>query len=167
MPGKRSKAKPPTSGGTTQRPHHARHEGVRAAHAQETAEDYVEAIAAIIEQEGRCRVVDLARRFGVSHVTVVRTTERLVREGLVRTEPYRPLELTKQGRDLARVSAERHDVVYRFLRAIGVSASTASVDAEGIEHHVSPETLERFRELAENAPTLADKEPGGRATETG
>ena len=36
-----------------------------------------------------------------------------------------------------------------FLRAIGVPAEVAEVDAEGIEHHVSAETLEAFRLFTE------------------
>lgn len=120
------------------------HRRTRNDHATETAEDYVEAIAHVLETQGSCRVVDLARRFGVSHVTVSRIIARLQDEGLVQTEAYRPVELTTKGRRLAKKSRERHEIVYQFLLAIGVDEKTATVDAEGIEHHVSPVTLERF-----------------------
>ncbi|MEM9373567.1 MAG: manganese-binding transcriptional regulator MntR [Planctomycetota bacterium] len=129
----------------------AGHERTRRDHAAETAEDYVEAMAEIIELRGTCRVRDLTERFGVSHVTVVRIVQRLEREGFVETEPYQPLELTDAGRELARHCRARHDVVYRFLLTIGVSEETASIDAEGIEHHVSDETLKAFRRLAERS----------------
>jgi DtxR family manganese transport transcriptional regulator len=46
---------------------------------------------------------------------------------------------------LARVSRERHQIVESFLCSIGVSVETARMDAEGIEHHVSPETLEAMK----------------------
>lgn len=117
----------------------------RSDHAQETAEDYVEAIADVIATNERCRVVDLAERFGVAHVTVIKTVRRLEGEGLVKTEPYRPVELTAKGRRLAKACRERHELVYRFLRELGVSASVAANDAEGVEHHLSPETLKRIR----------------------
>jgi DtxR family manganese transport transcriptional regulator len=39
--------------------------------------------------------------------------------------------------------------VYRFLLAIGIDEVTAAIDAEGIEHHVSPTTLQRFQELSD------------------
>lgn len=123
----------------------ARHQRTRKDHAMETAEDYVEAVAEILGRQGQCRVVDLTKRFGVSHVTVTRIVSRLVKEGFLQTEPYRPIELTEQGRRLAEDSWRRHELVYRFLLAIGVPAKIAEVDAEGIEHHVSPETLECFR----------------------
>lgn len=138
------------SGGDRTRRHEAAgHERVREAHAQEIAEDYVEAIAEVIADRGVCRVVDLTRRFGVSHVTVSRTVGRLVKQGLARTEPHQPIELTAKGRRLAESSRERHELVYRFLRAIGVAERVAAMDAEGIEHHVSPETLDRFRAVVE------------------
>ena len=107
--------------------------------------DYVEAIAEILESQGVCRVVDLTHRFGVSHVTVTRIVSRLVRDGLARTEPYRPIELTTKGHRLAKESQRRHEIVYRFLLTLGVDPATARIDAEGIEHHVSRETLGRFQ----------------------
>lgn len=57
--------------------------------------------------------------------------------------------LTSAGQRLARESRERHDVVVRFLVAVGVPPAVAEYDAEGIEHHVSRETLRAFREYLE------------------
>jgi len=105
------------------------------------AEDYVEAIADVIDEGGLCRAADLVQRFKVTHATVNNTVGRLVRDGYVVTEPYQPLELTAKGRTLARKCRQRHEIVRAFLLAIGVSEATATVDSEGIEHHVSPETL--------------------------
>ncbi|WP_166819836.1 manganese-binding transcriptional regulator MntR [Thalassoroseus pseudoceratinae] len=123
------------------------HRRTRKAHATETAEDYVEAIAEILGQRGVCRLKDLAERFAVSHVTVHRIVERLTNEGLISTEPYQPLTLTAAGSSLAERCRQRHEIVYRFLVAIGVDEATAAVDAEGIEHHVSPETLRQFESV--------------------
>lgn len=125
------------------------HLRTRCDHANETAEDYVEAIADIIDESGSCRCVDLAKCFAVSHVTVNRTVTRLEKQGLVATEPYRPILLTVKGKRLAAKCRERHNIVYRFLVAIGIDEQTAAFDAEGIEHHVSRKTLQRFLELAE------------------
>lgn len=125
----------------------ARHRRTRADHATETAEDYVEAISEMLAQNGQCRVVDLAERFAVSHVTVTRIVSRLRKEGFVLTAPYQPIELTPRGKQLAQSSRERHEIVYRFLLSLGIPESIAAIDSEGIEHHVSPETLARFQEL--------------------
>ena len=125
------------------------HARTRRDHAAETAEDYVEAIADLIDEKEACRVTDLAERFDVSHVTVIRVIERLERDGYLATEPYKPVTLTPAGRELAEWCRERHELVYRFLRAIGVGEHAARADSEGIEHHVSRETLERFRVIGE------------------
>jgi len=129
------------------------HARTRRDHATETAEDYVEAIGEIAETRGHCRVTDLAGRFAVSHVTVNRTVARLQRDGLVATEPYGPIELTESGHRLAQLAKQRHDVVFHFLVALGVSRKAAVVDAEGIEHHVSDETLRAMKRFLELNPT--------------
>lgn len=118
-------------------------------HANETAEDYVEAIADITAKHGQCRGVDLARYFDVTQVTVTKIIARLQSEGLVETAPYAPITLTAPGRRLAVASQKRHELVLNFLREIGVSEQTAEVDAEGIEHHVSEETLKCFQRWIE------------------
>jgi DtxR family manganese transport transcriptional regulator len=119
----------------------------RQQHAQERAQDYVEAIADLIAFCGEARATDLAKSLGVSHVTVIRTVERLQREGLVTTQPYRSIFLTDTGRKLAAKAKARHQTVIAFLEALGVSSSVARADAEGIEHHVSEETLAAFRKF--------------------
>lgn len=113
-------------------------------HAQETAQDYVELIAKLIDEVGEARAIDLARRLGVTHVTVARTIQRLQREGLVTSLPYRSIFLTSSGRKLSKESRLRHETVVDFLKSLGVPAMVAQSDAEGIEHHVSQETLRAF-----------------------
>jgi DtxR family manganese transport transcriptional regulator len=112
--------------------------------AAETAQDYVEAIADLTAALGEARVVDLARRLGVTHVTVNRTLARLQTSGYVLTKPYQAILLTDAGRKLAAECKQRHETVTAFLRSLGVSEKVAELDAEGIEHHVSPETLAAF-----------------------
>ena len=109
--------------------------------AGEIAQDYVEAIADLSAAVGEARVTDLARRLGVTHVTVNRTLARLQAAGYVNTKPYRAIFLTAAGRTLAAESKQRHETVVAFLLSLGVPKKIAELDAEGIEHHVSPETL--------------------------
>ncbi len=126
----------------TQANHHRK---IRQAHGSEIAEDYVEVIADLIAVKGEARATEIARRLGVTHVTVSKTIVRLQNEGLVTSEPYRSIFLTKKGEQMAEKSRERHEIVIKFLRALGVSEKTALADAEGIEHHVSDETLRVFK----------------------
>lgn len=117
----------------------------RREHAHETAEDYAQAIDYLIAENGEARVVDLAKRLGVTHVTVNRTIARLQKAGYVTTQPYRAIFLTDAGRELASACKSRHETVVAFLRSLDISEEVAEMDAEGIEHHVSPETLAAFK----------------------
>ncbi len=117
------------------------HRRTRSDHAKEIAEDYVELIDTLITDAGEARAVDLARHLGVTHVTVTKTIDRLKKEGLVTSKPYRSIFLTPEGKKLAEFTRRRHESVYDFLIALGVPKTAAAVDAEGIEHHISPATL--------------------------
>jgi DtxR family manganese transport transcriptional regulator len=119
----------------------------RAAHRDEYAEDYVEAVADLLDSRGEARVRDLAETFGVSHVTVSRIIARLQHAGLVDTAPYRPITLTAKGKRLAEKVRRRHEEVVAFLLAIGVPKKQAEIDAEGIEHHVSDATIRAMRKV--------------------
>jgi DtxR family transcriptional regulator, manganese transport regulator len=124
--------------------HAERFQRVREAHQTEVAEDYVELIAQLIDETGEARVVDLAGWLGVTNATVNNTVQRLQRDGLVTTKPYRSIFLTDKGRELAESSKRRHQIVRDFLVALGVDHETAESDAEGVEHHVSEATLKAF-----------------------
>lgn len=135
---------------TTRNKYSQRFTHVREAHQNEVAEDYVEMIDDLINDTGEARTVDLATSFGVTSATVNKTVQRLQRDGLVVSEPYRSIFLTEQGKSLANECRERHDIVMSFLLAIGVSAETAELDSEGIEHHVSAETLTKLKAITKD-----------------
>lgn len=122
----------------------ARFQQARDARSAATAQDYVELISDLIATEGEARSVDVAKRLGVSHATVVKTINRLQKEGLINTKPYRGIFLTPTGEDLAAESRHRHQVVAKVLMALGVDEENAQVDAEGMEHHISAVTLAAF-----------------------
>ena len=125
----------------------AKFDRIRRAHQSEVAEDYVEMISDLIEETGEARTVDLAARFGVTSPTVNAIVRRLQRENLVETRPYRSIFLTKAGKALAESSRARHQIVRDFLVTIGVPETIAEEDAEGVEHHVSEETLAVFAQI--------------------
>ena len=125
---------------------------IRRAHQSEVAEDYVEMIAELIAETGEARSVDLAARFGVTSPTVNAIIHRLQREDLVETRPYRSIFLTAAGQALADKARDRHRIVRDFLLTIGLPEKIAEEDAEGIEHHVSPETLVVFAKITKKFP---------------
>ncbi len=107
-------------------------------------EDYVELIADLIATGGEARPTDMARRFGISHASAIKTIARLKREGLATSRPYRGVFLTPEGEALAARSKARHKIVVDLLKAVGVPSEAAEQDAEGIEHHVSDATMRAF-----------------------
>lgn len=124
---------------------------VREAHRLELIEDYVELISDLIAHGGEARQVDIAERLGVAQPTVAKMLKRLVREGYAMQRRYRGVFLTEAGEALASASRERHRTVEEFLLALGVPEDIARRDSEGIEHHVSPETLAIFAEFTKRA----------------
>jgi len=149
---KKGNAKPPAKTPSKKSPRSSETQAkamkvTREQHARETAQDYLEAIADLIEQTGEARVVDLANRLGISHATVIQTIRRLQRDGFVTSEPYRSIFLTDKGRSIAADARHRHAVTVALLKKLGVSPDVAEVDAEGMEHHVSKETLKAFEQF--------------------
>ncbi len=126
---------------------------VRADHSAELAGDYVEMIADLIDDRGEARCTDLAMRLGVANATVVKTLKRLTDLGLVTQEPYRAIFLTSDGWTLAEDGKRKHQIVENFLLALGVPADTARIDSEGIEHHVSADTLKAMARFLSRNPT--------------
>jgi DtxR family manganese transport transcriptional regulator len=120
---------------------------VRAAHRTEMQEDYVELIGDLIAATGEARAADLAERFGVTAATVANTLARLKRDGLIQMQPYRSIFLTPKGKAMAASSRKRHAIVVDFLLNLGVSRETAETDAEGLEHHLSEETLRAMQDF--------------------
>ncbi len=123
----------------------------RKARRTELVEDYVELVADLIADGGEARQTDIASRLGVSQPTVAKMMKRLSDEGLITQRPYRGAFLTEAGKALAQKSRARHDIVEAFLCALGVSPETARDDAEGLEHHVSAETLTAFERYISQA----------------
>ena len=117
----------------------------REARRLELVEDYIELISDLIASGGEARQVDIAARLGVAQPTVAKMLKRLADEGLVSQKPYRGVFLTEHGEAMARYARKRHQIVESFLLALGIDPETARRDAEGIEHHVSRETLDAFR----------------------
>lgn len=115
----------------------------------ELVEDYVELIDDLLEDGGEARQIDVARRLGVAQPTVAKMLKRLATEGLIQQKPYRGVFLTEDGKAIAKSARERHRIVEDFLLALGVGPEAARIDAEGIEHHVSEETLAVFKRYIE------------------
>src|SRR6267142_2095642 len=115
----------------------------------QSAEDYLERIHELIEQKGYARVVDIASSLKVKQASVTSMVQKLAEAGYLNYEKYRGLILTDQGREVARKIQNRHATLSRFFSLFGIDAETQKRDIEGIEHHLSPATVEVLADLAQ------------------
>jgi len=114
----------------------------------QSAEDYLERIHELIQEKGYARVVDIASSLKVKQASVTSMVQKLAEAGYLKYEKYRGLILTGKGRDVARKIQNRHETLSRFFSLFGVAADTQREDIEGIEHHLSPETVGILADLA-------------------
>src|SRR3954462_11624521 len=114
----------------------------------QSAEDYLERIHELIEEKGYARVVDIASSLKVKQASVTSMVQKLGELGYLNYEKYRGLILTDKGRTVARRIQTRHETLSRFFSLFGLDAETQRRDIEGIEHHLSPATVEVLADLA-------------------
>ncbi|MEZ4754165.1 MAG: iron dependent repressor, metal binding and dimerization domain protein [Bdellovibrionota bacterium] len=116
-------------------------DAARKQHSIEAAEDYTELIADLIAEYGEARIGVIAEHLGISHVTALRTVKRLQAEGYLITSPHKPVVLTPKGKRTASFAKSRHELLVEFFVKVGVPKQLAEIDVEGVEHHISKETL--------------------------
>jgi DtxR family transcriptional regulator, Mn-dependent transcriptional regulator len=90
----------------------------------------------------------LAEHLGVAPGTVTTTVKRLAERGLVDHRPYRGVELTQGGRQLAVGAIRRHRIVERFLSdTLGYAWHEADRLAGAFEHELPDEVEERIYDM--------------------
>src|SRR3981081_3618638 len=110
-------------------------------------EDYLEQILDLINTKGYARVADIAQGLKISQASVTNMVQRLDAEGLLKYEKYRGLVLTTAGETLARNIMRRHQLLTDFLRMLCIDEEVIYHDVEGMEHHISPQTLRAVETL--------------------
>jgi Mn-dependent DtxR family transcriptional regulator len=114
----------------------------------QSAEDYLERIHELIEEKGYARVVDIASSLEVKQASVTSMVQKLGELGYLNYEKYRGLILTDKGRAVATRIQKRHETLSRFFSLLGLDDETQRLDIEGIEHHLSPATVDVLADLA-------------------
>jgi Mn-dependent DtxR family transcriptional regulator len=112
-------------------------------------EDYLECILQLVQAKGFARAVDIAAQLDIAQASVTNMTQRLASEGLLTYKKYRGITLTSAGEKLADGIIQRHEILTRLLRHFGLDEATIYRDVEGLEHHVSRQTLRVFNALTE------------------
>jgi Mn-dependent DtxR family transcriptional regulator len=91
--------------------------------------------------------VDIAQSLKISQASVTNMIQRMDTDGLLKYERYRGMVLTASGEALAKNITRRHRILTDFLRLFGLDEELIFHDVEGMEHHVSPPTLNAIEAL--------------------
>ncbi|WP_274308376.1 transcriptional regulator MntR [Solibacillus daqui] len=118
-------------------------------------EDHIEQIYLLIENKGYARVSDIAEALSVLPSSVTKMVQKLDKDGYLVYEKYRGLTLTPKGQKLGKRLVQRHELLEQFLRLIGVDEERIYEDVEGIEHHLSWNSIDRIADLVQ----LLEDEP--------
>ena len=113
----------------------------------QSAEDYLERIHELIESKGTAHVADIAQSLNVGQPSVTSMVQKLADDGYLRYEKYRSLTLTDAGRAVAERIRDRHTVLASFFTLFDLDDETQARDIEGIEHHLSSDTLNTLADL--------------------
>lgn len=112
-------------------------------------EDHIEQIYLLIENKGYARVSDIAEALSVLPSSVTKMVQKLDKDGYLVYEKYRGLTLTPKGHKLGKRLVQRHELLEQFLRLIGVDEGRIYNDVEGIEHHLSWNSIDRIADLVQ------------------
>ena len=115
----------------------------------ESAEDYLETILMLCEENGSARSVEIAAHLGVTKPSVSFAMKRLRENGYIHMGDDNRITLTETGDQIARRILMRHRLLTGFLMRLGISEETARIDACKIEHDLSDETFEAIQKHVE------------------
>ena len=108
---------------------------------QESGEMYLETILVLKGKKRTVRAIDVAEEMGLSRPSVSRGMAKLRESECILVEEDGNLVFTEKGQAIAEKIYERHQVLSRLFRKLGVSEENATEDACRIEHVVSDETF--------------------------
>ncbi len=113
-------------------------------------EDYLEAIAEIIEKNDHAHTKDIALKLGVTMPSVTNALQMLSARGLIDYQPHTPVLLTSSGAERAAVIRRRHQALRAFFSGL-LKVDDADADAAAcrIEHVISEVLLSRLVVFAE------------------
>jgi Mn-dependent DtxR family transcriptional regulator len=123
-------------------------------------EDYLEVIYELVAKKGYATAGDISDYLNVSSPSVTKMMQRLHETGYLVYEKYKGINLTPKGTEVAQGMRQRHDILAEFFIMLGIDEETAHRDAEGIEHHLEPKTLERlesFVKVMKSSPEILRK----------
>ncbi len=110
-------------------------------------EDYLEVIYELLKEKGYVKSKDISRILNVKASTVTIMLKALAEKKLINYEKYGGITLTEEGIKKAEEISRKHKIIIDFLLLLGVDEKQANLEAEGIEHIISDETLRKIEKL--------------------
>lgn len=111
----------------------------------ESAENYLETIHMLKNQNGSVRSIDIAHELGFSKPSVSVAMKNLRENGYIAVDEGGLITLTDLGQEIADKMFERHTLLTTWLVALGVEPKIAAEDACKIEHVISDESFEAIK----------------------
>ena len=111
----------------------------------ESAEDYLEKILMLREENGHVRSVEIANAMGYSKPSISIAMKHLRESGLVRMDAENYIYLTEEGEAIASRVYDRHQTLTKLFVKLGVPSDIAEHDACKVEHDLSPESYAALR----------------------
>ena len=110
-------------------------------------EDYLEVISELVELKGYANTIEISRYLNVSAPSVTKMLQKLDENGYLEYEKYRGINLTPKGNALADAVRQKHGILLEFFKLLGINHEIANQDAEGMEHHLNPQTIKQLRKF--------------------
>ncbi|HET9426068.1 MAG TPA: metal-dependent transcriptional regulator [Gemmatimonadaceae bacterium] len=108
-------------------------------------EDYLKAIYELELRGGVAGTNEIAAALRIAAPSVSGMIRRLSSQGLVTHEPYKGVQLTREGRRAALRTIRRHRVIEAYLtQALGYPWDRVHDEAERLEHAASDELIDRM-----------------------
>jgi len=118
-------------------------------------EDYLSEIYKNEDANGQIKANLIAEKLQISNAAVTDMLKKLKREGNIKYEPYRGIELTSRGREFAQNMVRRHRIWEVFLHQIvGLPWDKVHDEAHHLEHSGSDELINKMEEML-NIPAFA------------
>ena len=111
-------------------------------------EHYLKEIYKLEVSDQTVTVSGLSVLFGISKSSVSNMVKKLVAMKLLSSAPYKAIELTSEGRELARTIVAKHRLVELFLvEVMGFEPENVHEIAEEIEHKDSPPFFRKVKQM--------------------
>lgn len=120
-------------------------------------EDYLEAIAEILESNAHAHAKDIADALKVKMPSVTNALQNLSNRGLVKYRPHLPVRLTPAGAERAGVIIRRHQALRRFFADIlALPLEESDQTACRVEHVIGETALARLVALSDALNSRVD-----------